>query len=480
MSLFTKYRSQTFDDLVEQDSVKNILKNQVIKIASGWNKLSNYIFFGPRWTGKTSVARIFAKAINCLHNTDWNPCNNCDNCNLINAGRSLDIVEIDAASHTWVDNIREEIIAKASYQPSTLRKKVYIIDEAHMLSKSAFNALLKIIEEPPEYLVFILATTDPQKILDTIKSRCQLFGFKNITTAGIIWQLKFVCSQESINYDDVWLQLIAKVSAWWMRDALKYLDQVSWVGDITEDNVIQSLGIVSDAAVIDFIKSYEVWDIASMYAQIDKISESWWDITNFVKDLWQYIDHNISSDSIYIYSTLIQIIRWYFENIRLYPFPSTVIKSQITSNFKNINTWPSSQQLINNRDNLTIDNKNDLMNANTSNNKLSTPEEVAKIIPASIDIPKSEIINDISKIRQYIIDNSSSVIKWIREKQCEINGISDDILHVGVISSGSIQILNMKKSETEKILSNLLGKHINISYNSANSEDLLDSILSST
>jgi DNA polymerase-3 subunit gamma/tau len=168
-----------------------------------------------------------AKAINCLDPVDGNPCNTCTNCTIINEGTSLDYVEIDAASHTGVDNIREEILDKALYPPTTLKKKIYVIDEVHMLSKGAFNSLLKTIEEPKGNVCFILATTEIHKVPDTIVSRCQVFNFKKVSDEEIIGNLAHICDKEGFSYDQEALALIATISDGGVRDSVKYLDQVS-------------------------------------------------------------------------------------------------------------------------------------------------------------------------------------------------------------------------------------------------------------
>ncbi len=193
MALYLTYRPKTFDEIIKQDHVINILRP---KAMSNDSSHSNYLFYGPRGTGKTSTARIFAKALNCTNLQNGNPCNECDSCVIINTNKTLDVVEIDAASHTQVDNIREEIIDKAPYPPAQLKKKVYIIDEVHMLSKSAFNALLKIMEEPPAYLVFILATTEIHKVPETIISRCQVFTLKKIPVIDLAKHLTMICQKE--------------------------------------------------------------------------------------------------------------------------------------------------------------------------------------------------------------------------------------------------------------------------------------------
>lgn len=480
MSLYTKYRSQTFDDLVEQDSIKTILKNQVIKINSWEVKLSNYIFFWPRWTGKTSVARIFAKAINCTNNNDWNPCNKCDACIVINTNKTLDVVEIDAASHTWVDNIRDEIISKAVYPPSNLRKKIYIIDEAHMLSKSAFNALLKIIEEPPEYLVFILATTDPQKILDTVKSRCQLFWFKNISIDGIIGQLKYVCEKENIWYDDQWLYLIAKIANWWMRDALKYLDQISGVWDASSENVIKTLWITNDTMLIDFVDVYQKNDLSDIYDWIDNLVNWGYDLWNFLKDLAQFLDKSLTVSNLSDNISLIQVIRWYFETIRNYPYPSTVLKYQI-SIAKN-ESW-SIENIKDKKNNLTEkvekekpkikEEKSELLKqVDAIEESLDKKEEENKVL--EVDPKNSE--TDLWAIKQYIIDNSGTTIKNIWAKSCDVVSLKANILEVAVISQWSINILESRKADTEKLAKELLGQNITINYKIVNSEDLLQNI----
>lgn len=224
MSLYLKYRPQTFSQIVDQEHIVDILQAKIIQGSLGNN---NYLFYGPRGTGKTSAARIFAKALNCLNLAGGNPCNVCENCVVINQNKSIDFVEIDAASHTGVDNIREEVIDKAPYPPAHLQKKVYIIDEVHMLSKGAFNALLKIMEEPPAYLVFILATTEIHKVPETIISRCQVFNFRKIPTPLLTKHLEYICKEEGLKNDHEAIVTIAKMAEGCARDAIKYLDQVS-------------------------------------------------------------------------------------------------------------------------------------------------------------------------------------------------------------------------------------------------------------
>ncbi len=214
-----------------------------------------YLFYGPRGTGKTSAARLLAKAINCEHTKDGNPDNTCDKCKLIDSGKAIDILEIDAASHTQVDNIREVIIERAKFAPTNLKYKVYIIDEAHMLSKSSFNALLKTLEEPPAHTVFILATTEIQKIIPTIQSRCQRFDFHRITDKVIVDRLKHIAKEEKIKVDDAALAMIAKTSEGGFRDAISILDQAASdnKGEIKAESIETLLGIADLQLVYDYV-----------------------------------------------------------------------------------------------------------------------------------------------------------------------------------------------------------------------------------
>ena len=239
-ALYRKYRPQTFDDVVGQQAVTQTLKNQ---LQTG--KLSHaYLFTGSRGTGKTSSAKILAKAVNCENLQDGNPCNCCAACRAIDAGSCMDVLEIDAASNNGVDNVRD-LRDDAVYTPSQVKMRVYIIDEVHMLSLSAFNALLKIIEEPPEHLLFILATTELHKVPATILSRCQRFSFRRIGQEDIASRLQYVAYQENIDLDDSAARVLARLADGGMRDGLSLLDQCAsaTTGDLTAERVYACLGI---------------------------------------------------------------------------------------------------------------------------------------------------------------------------------------------------------------------------------------------
>ena len=242
-ALYRKYRPQTFDDVVGQLAVTQTLKQQLLT-----EKMSHAcLFTGSRGTGKTSCAKILSKAVNCLNPENGNPCNRCSACRSIDEGSCMDVLEIDAASNNGVDHVRD-LRDDAIYTPSQVRKRVYIIDEVHMLSISAFNALLKIIEEPPEHLLFILATTELHKVPATILSRCQRFSFRRISQEDIAARLQYVAYQENIDMDESAAQVIARLADGGMRDGLSLLDQVAsaTVGELTAEQVYTCLGIAGE------------------------------------------------------------------------------------------------------------------------------------------------------------------------------------------------------------------------------------------
>lgn len=267
-ALYRKYRPQTFDDVSGQLAVTQTLKNQLTT-----GKMSHaYLFTGSRGTGKTSCAKILAKAVNCLHPVDGNPCNACEACRTIDSGACMDVLEIDAASNNGVDNVRD-LRDDAVYTPSQVRMRVYIIDEVHMLSISAFNALLKIIEEPPEHLLFILATTELHKVPATILSRCQRFTFRRISQEDIAARLQYVAYQENIDLDDSAARVLARMSDGGMRDALSLLDQCAsaTTKELTAERVYECLGIAGErkaAEMMSYIGSHNTANALQLFNKL--------------------------------------------------------------------------------------------------------------------------------------------------------------------------------------------------------------------
>lgn len=320
-SLANRYRPQTFDEMIWQQHIIWILK---AKMQSDSSSLQNYLLCGPRWTWKTTSARILAKAINCLDPHDGNPCNKCANCELINSWKTTDYIEIDAASNTWVDNVREVIIDQAGYQPISLKKKIYVIDEVHMLSTAAFNALLKTIEEPSGNVCFILATTELQKVPQTIVSRVQVFNFKKIPQDEMVAHLWNICKTEWFEFENEALELIATISEWCVRDAIKYLDQVSVLGKISTENVSQFLWISTDATIKSFFEIVKTNDRNQIFEQIDKLAQ-WTDLQQFAKQCIGYIDTHIMDDTDFylkVSETFSEIMR----QVRFYPYPAVLYK----------------------------------------------------------------------------------------------------------------------------------------------------------
>ena len=283
--LYRVYRPKSFNDIVGQEHIVRTLKNQI----ESQNVGHAYLFCGTRGTGKTSTAKIFSRAVNCTDLHDNEPCNECESCREILEDKTMDVVEIDAASNNSVDDIRE-LRENVKYSPSKSKYKVYIIDEVHMLSQGAFNALLKTLEEPPSYVIFILATTEPHKIPATILSRCQRFDFKRVTVKDISSRMKYICEKEGIEADDKALNLIARNSQGALRDALSILDQcISFQGHtISYNDVIELLGSVNIEQLFDLAESI-IKENTKKSLQILNDFIVWGkDVRNLVNDL---IDH---------------------------------------------------------------------------------------------------------------------------------------------------------------------------------------------
>ena len=287
VALYRKFRPSTFDEVKGQDHIVKTLKNQMRTDRLG----HAYLFCGTRGTGKTSVAKILAKAVNCEHPVDGSPCNECPTCRAIQAGTSMNVIEIDAASNNGVDNIRE-IREEVAYRPTEGRFKVYIIDEVHMLSTGAFNALLKTLEEPPSYVIFILATTEVNKIPITILSRCQRYDFHRISLETIAARLQELMDAEGIRTEEKALRYVAKAGDGSMRDALSLLDQCiafHYGEELTYENVLEVLGTTDYEVFSRLLRDILNQRVSACIATLEELIYKGKELTQFTGDFTWYL-----------------------------------------------------------------------------------------------------------------------------------------------------------------------------------------------
>lgn len=284
LALYRKYRPKTFDGVYGQEAIVQTLRNQVIA-----NRIGHaYLFSGPRGTGKTSIAKIFSMAINCQNPINGSPCLQCESCKRTLDGLNIDITEIDAASNNGVDNIRE-LIEQSKYMPQYGKHKVYIIDEVHMLSSSAFNALLKTLEEPPETVTFILATTEEYKVPMTIYSRCQRYNFKLISNDIIVKALGDILDNEQLSYDPNALLYIARLAKGGLRDAFSLLDQVlAYSKNVTEEAVLEVFGEIQDDTTKYLTDCISQRDVATLLKTINGLREDGKNVSVICMDLYEY------------------------------------------------------------------------------------------------------------------------------------------------------------------------------------------------
>ncbi len=291
---YRKWRPQTLAEVVGQEHVTQTLRN-----ALQTGRLSHaYLFCGPRGTGKTSTGRILAKAVNCLNNGSGEPCNECDMCQAITQGRALDLIEVDAASNRGIDDIRE-LRERVKFSPNIARYKVYIIDEVHMLTEPASNALLKTLEEPPPHAIFVLATTEPHKLLTTILSRCQRFDFRRLSHDAVVTKLQHICQQEGISIEPQGLRLVARTVSGSLRDAENLLQQlVVYYGNQVDVHQIEDmLGVTTDSRVRELVEHIAAKDVAAGLATINSVLNDGLDLPQFNRGLVEYLRNMLLAKS---------------------------------------------------------------------------------------------------------------------------------------------------------------------------------------
>lgn len=439
-ALYRKYRPKSFDDVVDQKYIIETLKNSILN-----DKISHaYMFFGPRGIGKTTVAKIFARAVNCTNNSNGNPCEKCDSCIASAEKECVDIIEIDAASNNGVDEIRE-IKSKVNLVPNSLKYKVYIIDEVHMLTAGAFNALLKTLEEPPKHVIFILATTDPQKVSSTIISRCQCFSFKRISDDCNVNRLREISDLEKIEIDDETLKQISIYSDGGLRDSLSTLDKLSSYknGKITVEDFYEINDMISKSDLEDFYKIIISNDIKQMILKLDKFYASGKNIVEimnqfliFLKD--KIVDYYLSGTNIDVYRTEKLLVKLNENMFELKKASKPYIYVEILL-LDYINSIGNSNKIISRE---IISNDESLGNSSTSVNENS----IAEVDGGSDSVDK---VND----EPNSIDDSINVDESVNEeKNISIgsNAVESDLDYLHKLMSVRVHNVLALASKVEK------------------------------
>jgi len=517
-----KYRPKNLDDLVGQEIISLTLKQALLT-----NRIAPaYLFCGPRGTGKTSSARILAKSLNCQKYTEPNPqpCDSCELCKSISEGIALDIIEIDAASNTGVENIRE-IIEKARFAPAQARWKVYVIDECHMLSTAASNALLKTIEEPPANVIFILATTNPERVIKTIQSRCQKFDFKRISTEKIYKHLVQIAKKESIKFEDIALRLIAKRSNGGMRDAQSLLDQLSLLPKGIEKNSVEEIiGEVSENELLALVNSLVENDPEALIKSCSKLYDSGNEpisilegLLNITRDLLiktnngEYSDlfytskefhneleriskliskakviswHNNLKNIEYQIKTSNQPRLWLEINLTSLLHINSKIDTKKTSDIE-LNLQSSKTLNLKHKDNYFQEKEKQYHNTISNNHEINPKNDINKIEEKNSNIIKKENAKEFKKSDQDIFKSSQDdesinlKEKWslilsklelpstrmLLSQQAELLNIGKNSIEIG-LSPNWENMIKSRKLIIENAVKKIFGEHMKINFSS--------------
>lgn len=451
-ALYRKYRPQTFDDVVGQSSIVKVLKNSI-----QYHKFGHaYMFFGSRGTGKTSLSKIFAKAVNCLETVDGNPCGKCKNCLVSSEKECVDILEIDAASNNGVDEIRE-LRNKINLVPAELKYKVYIIDEVHMLSIGAFNALLKTLEEPPEHAIFILATTDPQKVPETIISRCQCFSFQRISTDRLVKRLEYVCDAEKIQIDADVLKEIALSSDGGMRDSLSMLDKLSsYTADFISMDIYTKLnGLITKNDLNKFADFVFCCDFKNVLNQVSYFNNCGKNLIQILSQFMYYlrdllVDYYTNSKSCnYDISTvekLITIINEKMFDIKKSSNPKiyieVVLLNFMSSNLKRVSTVESVERQ-------ELDTLQENLKSDESDTFVSSQKEEVKEILKTDKQDVSTFLNNVENVKNSFENEE-------KKQNNVVSSTINDIVNLNDIIS--VRVNNAFALANKQVLTQEMGK----------------------
>lgn len=460
VALYRKFRPQRFEDVVGQEHITQTIRNQ---IKSG-RVAHAYLFSGGRGSGKTSTAKILSRAVNCLHPVDGEPCNECEICKQALEGNLIDISEIDAASNNGVDNIRD-IREEVEFIPTTAKYRVYIIDEVHMLSTGAFNALLKTLEEPPKHVIFILATTEPQKLPVTILSRCQRFDFKRISIENIIKRLNVICKESNIEIEDAALKIIAKMSDGAMRDAISILERCIADGDtkITEDKIRELVGIPEFEYLVDISNDLLDNNAEAILQDAEKVINDGKDIEVFIWEEIKFVRDLLMlqvSEDLVIYKAE--------EKEKMKQLLSKASKQRLLSLIADLSTlqnnmkWASDREVIFEAGLIKIALQNDASNVKNVQPTTQAVSTTSSNVVTNKIVESTSYLGDLKSKTLAILKENHKMIMHTILTNAEIKQVDDDLVHIEF--SKALDDVNkqyMQKEESKIIIKETVKKALN-------------------